>query len=68
MKYKISIKKDTGKWWSLGSVEITSDKNPRISIKKSAELQSLIDATGEGEWLKLYLFEDNREKTDKPGF
>lgn len=68
MKYKISIKKDTGKWWSLGGIEIAEGKNPRISIKKSAELQSLIDATGDGEWLKLYLFEDNREKTDKPGF
>lgn len=58
MKYKISIKKPDGKWWSVGSVEIKDGVKPRISIKRSAEFDAAFNVTPETGWLPLYLFDD----------
>jgi len=64
MKYNLSTKrKDTGKYWSFGNMKEGDPEYKakfNIGIKITPEFRGLIEAAGDGGWLNLSAFEDDR--------
>ena len=68
MKYNLSAKrKDTGKYWGFGSMK-KGDPNYKaewnIGIRNTPEFRALIEAAGEGGYINLNAYPDDRERTE----
>jgi len=68
MKYNLSAKrKDTGKYWSFGNMK-QGDPNYKaewnIGIRLTPEFLSLVEDAGEGGWINLNAYPDDKEPNE----